>query len=476
MDVRKLGRWVDSTDRRALNWLARRHWVVLDGALPRLGRCADYGRLWLGLAGGLAVTRNRQARRAGLRGLIALSIASAVTNLVSKQLTGRARPATDTIPMARRLLRGPITSSFPSGHSASAAAFATAVAIEAPALAAPVGILAGAVAASRVVTGAHYPSDVVVGLASGTGAALLTLVWWPTVPNTPSAADHTSAPASPTGAGVVIVVNGHAHHDVIATIRRHLPAADIVRAGHDLAETMRSAAQRATVLGVAGGDGTVKLAARHALARDLPLLVLPPGRFAADLGVASAADAIAALRVGSAVRVDVGRAGDEVFLNTFSTGGYPDLVRFRQRWERRVGKWPATAVGLVQVLRRGEPQDIEVDGRARRVWLVFAGNGRYRPTGFAPTYRPSLADDHLDLRVVTADARWARTRIVLGTLTRTLRWSPVYRATTPSHVRLGAHGESVRMSTDGEVTIMPETLDVRVDPRALVVYRPAART
>jgi acid phosphatase family membrane protein YuiD len=64
----------------------------------------------------------------------------------------RLRP-TSEVPLARHLSRVPRSTSFPSGHAASAAAFATGVALEIPALAAPVGALAAAVGASRVVTG-----------------------------------------------------------------------------------------------------------------------------------------------------------------------------------------------------------------------------------------------------------------------------------------------------------------------------------
>lgn len=86
------------------------------------------------------------ARRAAWRGLAA---ASAATNILGKSLTARDRPH-DKVPGARQLNRAPRTTSFPSGHAASAAAFATGVALEKPSLAAPVIIAAAAVGASWV--------------------------------------------------------------------------------------------------------------------------------------------------------------------------------------------------------------------------------------------------------------------------------------------------------------------------------------
>ena len=61
----------------------------------------------------------------------------------------------------------PASSSFPSGHAASALAFAGAVGHEMPLLAVPLHLLAGAVAYSRVHTGVHYPGDALVGAVVG---------------------------------------------------------------------------------------------------------------------------------------------------------------------------------------------------------------------------------------------------------------------------------------------------------------------
>jgi undecaprenyl-diphosphatase len=61
----------------------------------------------------------------------------------------------------------PTSPSFPSGHSASAFAFATAFGGELPWVALPLRVAAAAVSWSRIHTGVHYPGDVVAGAVVG---------------------------------------------------------------------------------------------------------------------------------------------------------------------------------------------------------------------------------------------------------------------------------------------------------------------
>jgi membrane-associated phospholipid phosphatase len=61
----------------------------------------------------------------------------------------------------------PSSTSFPSGHSGSAAAFAVAVGDVLPGLRLPLGVAAAIVAFSRIYTGVHYPSDIVAGAVVG---------------------------------------------------------------------------------------------------------------------------------------------------------------------------------------------------------------------------------------------------------------------------------------------------------------------
>ena len=65
----------------------------------------------------------------------------------------------------------PASTSFPSGHSASAFAFASSVGRDLPRLALALNFLAAAVAYSRVHTGVHYPGDTIVGAVIGASTA-----------------------------------------------------------------------------------------------------------------------------------------------------------------------------------------------------------------------------------------------------------------------------------------------------------------
>jgi membrane-associated phospholipid phosphatase len=68
----------------------------------------------------------------------------------------------------------PRTTSFPSGHAASASAFATGVATASAGAAIPISGAAALVAYSRVHTGVHYPADVIAGTLTGASLAQIT--------------------------------------------------------------------------------------------------------------------------------------------------------------------------------------------------------------------------------------------------------------------------------------------------------------
>ncbi|KZM34398.1 bifunctional phosphatase PAP2/diacylglycerol kinase family protein [Oerskovia enterophila] len=425
-----------------------------DAALVRLSTAANHSVLWMGLGAGLAATGAR-GRRAAVRGLGTLAVASAAANLLGKGLFGGDRPAADVLPLVRRLRRYPTTPSFPSGHSASAAAFATGVALEWPAAGLVVAPVAGAVMYSRLHVGAHWFSDVVGGAALGVGLAVLGRRLVPSPPGpTPDvpAGPPTDVPALADGEGLFVVVNTSAgsgrllKEDPLEVLRRDLPRArvHVLAEGDDLRELYDRAARGvpvgsggaagpgtesdgvrpAVALGISGGDGTVSTAAAAAREHGLPLVVLPGGtlnHFAKAADLTSMSATVDAVRTGSGVSVDVAELRVDgkdplTVLNTFSLGIYPELVSQRERAEKRLGKWPATVWATSRVLRSAAPLRLSVDGVVGSYWSFFAGVNKYVPQNLAPVERIRLDDGVLDVRTGRAEKRYSRVRLFLETV------------------------------------------------------------
>jgi undecaprenyl-diphosphatase len=168
--LRELG----AVDRAVYEAVARTPTAALDGPMRRLSDAANGSRLWLGIAAAVAVFGGRRGRQAALEGVVSIGVTSAVVNLGLKPVYARRRPdRPDDEQLQARHVAMPSSTSFPSGHAASAFAFAYAVGRHLPGLAVPIRLLAAAVAYSRVHTGVHYPGDVVVGSVTGAGTAAM---------------------------------------------------------------------------------------------------------------------------------------------------------------------------------------------------------------------------------------------------------------------------------------------------------------
>jgi len=450
----------------------------LDAAVKKLSTSANHSLVWFAAAAVLATIRGR-GRRAALRGLVAVAGASFTANALAKQVFPRRRPAADLVPVARRLTRRPTSSSFPSGHAASAAAFTTAVALESPTAAIFVAPVAAAVAYSRVHTGVHWPSDVACGAALGVGLGLLTQRWWPLGVGEPAEAPvRVHTPVLQDGDGLTIVANpnsGPDDTDPAVEIKAAWPKATVIRlddlAGRDLSDVR--------ALGAAGGDGTVAAVASYASSAGLPLAVVPAGtlnHFARDVGAPSLEHTRTATDSGDGIPVGLGSvsvdgAEPTIFLNTASLGGYPDLVRVRDKHARRLGKWPAAAYALVRVLHSAEPLTVTLDGRRQTVWMVFVGNNPYLPKGFAPATRNRLDTGLLDVRFIRADVPFSRTRFILAALAGALHRSRTYRQLDLPAFTVRVHGRPVSIATDGEVGPDGTLFTFQARRTALTVYR-----
>ncbi|WP_137991437.1 phosphatase PAP2 family protein [Streptomyces vilmorinianum] len=148
---------------------------ALDSGLRGLSGAADHSKISFGIAAALAL-RGGRFRRAAILGVGAVAVASASANVLGKRLVRRPRPDREAARViVDRHVPMPTSASFPSGHTASAVAFATAVGVVLPPAAIPLGALACAVGYSRVHTGVHYPGDVAAGAVLGVASAATVL-------------------------------------------------------------------------------------------------------------------------------------------------------------------------------------------------------------------------------------------------------------------------------------------------------------
>lgn len=398
------------------------------------------------------MARGRFGRRAALRAAIGAGLAAGVT----------------TVPALRS-----------ARTSAVAAAVVGSAGQELPIA----GALLGTAAGMAAVSDRHRHRVVPVGLALGAVAAVATRRFWPVAPRTAAQIRPALTPlgGEPTddGEGLTLIINPSAGPAFRRPPREELedafPKATILEIGDDLdVETaLKEASTSAKAIGMAGGDGSVGAAARVAHEVGKPLVVIPAGtlnHLARDLGVHSVEDAIEAVKEGDLVAVDVAQIDGEPFLNTASFGVYSELVDARERLEGTIGKWPALVVALFRVLRRYEPIEVEIDGRHRRLWMIFIGNCRYHPAGFAPSWRERLDDGDLDVRIVDADHAWARVRLLLAVLTGRLGRCRAYEARTARRVHVRSTHGPIRLARDGETFDGSDEFEICKEDRPLAVY------
>ena len=146
----------------------------------------DWSLIWLILTAGQALRSDNDLRRAP-RIAVLLMGESIIVNQGIKRLFKRGRPGDR--PLVSERLRVPRTTSFPSGHASSAACAVVVLTEGDPLMRVVVVPIAIIVAASRVHTRMHHPSDVVAGALTGWAMAKAARSLWP-APHIPRSQSH----------------------------------------------------------------------------------------------------------------------------------------------------------------------------------------------------------------------------------------------------------------------------------------------
>jgi diacylglycerol kinase family enzyme len=252
-------------------------------------------------------------------------------------------------------------------------------------------------------------------------------------------------------------------------------------------EQMIGAARQALADGVqlvaaGGGDGTINCVASVLVDSGASFGVLPMGtlnHFAKDLGIPLTLDeAIANIAHGVPAQVDVGEVNGRIFLNNSSLGLYPDIVRDRERQQRRLGrgKWLAFCWAVFAALRRFPFLNVRlhVNGaeHARRTPFVFIGNNEYLMEGFNIGERGQLSSGELSLYVAQRPTRFGLVRFAMHALLGRLKQVRDFDVLLAQELEIHTRHERVRVATDGEVTTMSPPLRYRSRRAALTVLVP----
>lgn len=380
---------LDAYDRWLFDRLTRRERRFVDRALKRLSTSANRSLLWLAIAATMATVGGQQGRRAALRGATAIGITSTLVNLPLKFLARRRRPLIggNDRPMH---LPMPGSFSFPSGHSASAFAFTTGVALEDPRLVLPILPLAAGVAYSRVHLRVHYPFDVLAGAAIGVtmGLASGPLVragrrWWDETAVVP---ESERAPTNQ----LVLVFSPHAgNNDRLARARKAMAATGLqivaeleVKDLPRLPSLLQRRGSSPPLVVAAGGDGTVGAVSNYVVGGRAVLGVIPLGTsndFARSIHIPIPVErAVRLLSQGRVSSVDAGRLtrdGEQPrhFVHAAAAGLNVSFARFATRGDmrQRLGRLTYAVAAAMALRERPVFQcEVEFEGKRERLELV----------------------------------------------------------------------------------------------------------
>ncbi|MBQ9674259.1 MAG: phosphatase PAP2 family protein [Ruminococcus sp.] len=140
--------------------------AFLDVLMPFFSIAEEGGVIWIALAIGLICFK--KTRYCGIAILLAMAVDTIICEGIIKNIVCRVRPCNQVDDLVM-LVSKPQSYGFPSNHSASSFAAATAFAINIrkKLWAIPVFLLATIVAVSRLYNFVHFPSDVLVGTILG---------------------------------------------------------------------------------------------------------------------------------------------------------------------------------------------------------------------------------------------------------------------------------------------------------------------
>jgi diacylglycerol kinase family enzyme len=248
----------------------------------------------------------------------------------------------------------------------------------------------------------------------------------------------------------------------------------------EIEQAVKAGAKRVLI---AGGDGSICTGAAAICGKDVELAVLPAGtlnHFATDSGIPM--DLAEALKVSAGAKtmtVDVGYAGERVFLNTSSLGAYVTFVRIRDRLEKRFGYRLASVIAMARIVARmptiGVRLEVKGESKTYRTPLVFIGVGERELQ--LPHLGSRVKNGERGLHVIVVRGR-KRARLFVVALAavarglETVRKMPEIDAFLVDRCTIDFRRPQILVSFDGETELMKTPLEYRIERDSLRIVVP----
>ena len=248
------------------------------------------------------------------------------------------------------------------------------------------------------------------------------------------------------------------------------------RGGHARELALAAVQDRADLLIVWGGDGTLNEVGTAAAGSDTAIGIIPAGSgngFAAALGIPRDPVRALAKALGPRVQaIDVGVLGERRFLNVAGIGIDARIAAlFNQRARGSRGKWPYISIGVTQGCRYKSLEytvQLDADPVRYRALLIAFANGREYGMGARLAPRAQLDDGVLDAFIVedrpVVSRFWHARHLARGTVDRAPRV-----VTAKVRTAVVESSEPIEYHVDGEPGTAMGRLEIGVLPGALKV-------
>lgn len=230
---------------------------------------------------------------------------------------------------------------------------------------------------------------------------------------------------------------------------------------------------KGVTVAVVGGDGTINAAA--AMVKDAGAILAPlPGgtlnHFTKDLGIPQdIEDAIKKIKSAKVYTVDIVSVNGKSFINNSSIGLYPTSLRMRDRFEKRIGKWPSAVYAALRAMIRLRLFSVTIKNQTFKTPFVFIGNNIYHLDGVGQIERKSINKGVISVFVAKTSSRLLLLKIALFALLGKSRYVDEFDTYELTELTIHMKRRFVHVSYDGEVVKLRTPLHYIVHKKALKV-------